>query len=1038
MKRKPPGGPKPINTLNRLGPGVNALATTTSRGQNVSSSPIKRQKTSHVYPQEFDDLPDDEFFNRGLQGRSSTKLERQPSISAISINSQETRSQRSNPFGHDEARDAHGILNNGKKKGRKPKSGPTQHSSPRQHGAAIDPVSVDDDDDVQILVEQHNVPRPTHHTASEWTPRSPPLAAMFKRDHGEPDLVPETRQAESKLINRMQSTSNTSRIMQPPQVVEDLSEDELSRDPAIRSSARKTNKAVTPRSPSPNAITSTHFTKPKTLTKLTKPKKPEIREPLIASLTSLRMMAGSMKNLHLIYSWADKAMQFTKNGDMLCHKGEIIQVSSKHAKDVFCDLESSTVVILQGAKGGISSGRILFEFNTSDDRDTFLDVVDDMNSKAMVKNLEPVKFTHVRQASESYFIPAAASTNPELDAMIHRRSEPTNRERTLAAQSGFPLPEATSQAPTPRLTRQMKTEYTNQPVAKAAQDHSLPPPKPRIEQATPVRTSGRLQSKDGGKAARPAEPEIERWTVKHGIPKWDAPLVYPAVGPSRTTIDAEDIARLDDGELLNDNIILFCLREMQENNPELKGKAHIFNSFFYETLTSLPSKKKGFNYDGVKRWTRNIDLFSHPYVAVPINTQYHWFLVIICNLDKLERKLNLDGLDDEEEGPKAELQPTIEEPTQSQTTVQTEIEIPESPQEAKDDGLSQGVKRISLDGSQEQEKEFPPLAKLKSISRKGKKQAPPLPKTDPNTYVASSHTQYKENMLTIPRPALILLDSLGGTHPQEIKNLKQYVVHEGRDKRGLEFEYTALKGLTARGLPQQTNFCDCGVYLIGYMEAFVRDPAEFVRKVMSRELDRDNDFADFDPSKKRAEIRDKLIKLEEEQSSAKKQRKKEKARLLRLASQDNDSASPGPPAVQRSSPLKPPAAYADSRMVQSSPVKPPPAPMQKTSLLKSTLYPRSPSRRPPSIERRPVPDEMLFGDAGGSPDELNDSAEPDDRENYSHLGQDNNQPSTFSNEQSFFNQLRQATEYAQTEVEEEEEEDYEQGEGGMVLVQKRS
>ena len=82
---------------------------------------------------------------------------------------------------------------------------------------------------------------------------------------------------------------------------------------------------------------------------------------------------------------------------------------------------------------------------------------------------------------------------------------------------------------------------------------------------------------------------------------------------------------------------------------------------------------------------------------------------------------------------------------------------------------------------------------------------------------------------------------MGGTHPQEIKNLKQYVVHEGRDKRGLEFEYTALKGLTARGLPQQTNFCDCGVYLIGYMEAFTRDPAEFVRKVMSRELDHNKD-----------------------------------------------------------------------------------------------------------------------------------------------------------------------------------------------------
>lgn len=198
------------------------------------------------------------------------------------------------------------------------------------------------------------------------------------------------------------------------------------------------------------------------------------------------------------------------------------------------------------------------------------------------------------------------------------------------------------------------------------------------------------------------------------------------------------------------------------------------------------------------------------------------------------------------------------------------------------------------------------------------------------------------------------------------------------------------------------------------MEAFVRDPAEFVRKVMSRELDRDNDFADFDPAKKRAEIREKLIKLEEEQSAAKKQRKKEKARLLRLANQENGSVSPALPAVQRSSPLKPPAVYADSRMVQSSPVKPL---MQRISLRKPTSYPRSrsrsPSRRPSPISERVAPDEMLFGDADGSSDELGESAGPDNNgENYSHLAEDENdtnvQHSTISYPQGFTAELLQA------------------------------
>lgn len=616
------------------------------------------------------------------------------------------------------------------------------------------------------------------------------------------------------------------------------------------------------------------------------------------------------------------------------------------------------------------------------------------------------------ESSKTSVTLASESTDPELEAMSLRQGKGTIRERTMAAQSGLPLPEPASQPPAPRMTRRMKSNYANEPTTKAAPDFSLLPPTPRVDQDTPVRSSRRLKSKDGGKVAQ--EPEVERWTVTHGIPKWSAPLTYPPAGINRTTVDADDIARLDDGELLNDNLISFCLREMQENNPDLKGKAHIFNSFFYSSLTTLPSGKRGFNYDGVKRWTRQIDLFSHPFVAVPINTNFHWFLIIICNLDKLERKLNMDGLGDDEEKHEAAPQPTVEEPTQSQSTIQNDIEIPESPQEVKDDGLSQGVKRISLDASQEEEEEFPPLGKLKPAPRKGKKQAPPLPKMDPDTYVSSSVAQGYEFMLTINRPALILLDSLSGTHASEIKNLKQYVVHEGRDKRGLEFEYTELRGLTARGLPQQTNFCDCGVYLIGYMEAFLRDPAEFVRKVMSRELDHNNDFADFDPSKKRAEIRERLIKLEEEQSAARKQKKKEKARLLKMASQDNDSTSqastPAPALKQMSSPMKPSEAQIDSRMVQSSPMKPPPPPMNKLSSYRSSPYELSSARGSPPVVERSISDEMLFGGNDDNDNETNERDEPHFRDNYSHgqNGNTHNQPNFFKSPINFEDELRQA------------------------------
>lgn len=1032
-------GFRPGNTLNRPGPGLNALPTVSSRGANVTRNTAKRQKTNHEFMHDdTNDIPEYAFGNRGLQGlqEQHPTAQRQPSIISLNSQSQETPSQKTNPFTHDEVRNVHSTLNYSKKKGRKPKTGAALQSSPPRGGTFTDPVSVDDNDDVQILGDQRSSPRCIQQPAYRKTsyievddqfarraraqdvrshgkpatqvldrvevdpPRSPRLAETFVRDDEELDQAPVVHQAQQKFKNRMQSTSNTARLLQNQQTIEDSSEDELSREPVMQSSARESKHTVTQQSPSPNRITSTHFT----------PGARKSKEASNIFLKSLRMKAGNWEQLYLIYSWEHKLIQFNKNGEMLHSNRTKIQLGSKYAHTVFWSLETYNAVILSGSKDNLSRGRIWFDFDTADDRDAFLTAIDDMNNKVIPRDLEADKFAHLREGSETFFRPAASTADPELEAMRQRQGTNTVRERALAAQKGFSLPESTAQTTPAKRTRAMRSDFANQPAKETVQDLSLPLPTSRIEQSTPVRSSRRLQSKDSSKAAIPAEPEVERWTVKHGIPKWDAPLTYPPVGTNRTTIDAEDIARLDDGELLNDNIISFCLREMQENNPDLKGKAHIFNSFFYETLSTLPSRKRGFNYEGVKRWTRNIDLFSHPYVAVPINTQYHWFLVIICNLDKLERKLKLDGLEDEEEEPEAEPQPTVEEPVQSQSTMSNEIEIPESPpQDLKDDSLSQGVKRISLDASQEQEEELPPLGKLKPVSRKGKKQAPPLPKVDPDT------------------PALIILDSLSGTHTQEVKNLKQYVVHEGRDKRGLEFEYTELKGMNARGLPQQTNFCDCGVYLIGYMEAFLRDPAEFVRKVMSRELDHNNDFADFDPSKKRAEIRERLIKLEEEQSFAKKQRKKEKARLLKMANQDNSTSSPALLPKQMSSPMKPPEAQADSRMVQSSPMKPPPPPIHKpssreSSPYKSNSYNSAPSRGLPPVVERSLHDEMLFGDTGDAAEEASELVEPGRYDNYGfdRNGDNHEQPSIIHPPMDIRHELEQAAQHASQAVYEEE------------------
>lgn len=98
-------------------------------------------------------------------------------------------------------------------------------------------------------------------------------------------------------------------------------------------------------------------------------------------------MGGNWSNLDLVYSWTNQCIQFTKNGDMLCNKGVKIQVSSKHATTVFYSLESSKTVILKGCTGDFSRGRIWFDFDTANHRNSFLEVLRDMSPKAQFKDL---------------------------------------------------------------------------------------------------------------------------------------------------------------------------------------------------------------------------------------------------------------------------------------------------------------------------------------------------------------------------------------------------------------------------------------------------------------------------------------------------------------------------------------------------------------------------------------------------------------------------------------------------------------------------
>lgn len=98
---------------------------------------------------------------------------------------------------------------------------------------------------------------------------------------------------------------------------------------------------------------------------------------------------------------------------------------------------------------------------------------------------------------------------------------------------------------------------------------------------------------------------------------WPKPFVFPVSGSNKATVEFADLNRFDDADFLNDNLVAFGMRSIQENHPEQRDKIYIFNTFFYTSLTSGGSKS--INYDAVKRWTAKIDLFKYNHVVVPIN-----------------------------------------------------------------------------------------------------------------------------------------------------------------------------------------------------------------------------------------------------------------------------------------------------------------------------------------------------------------------------------------------------------------------------------
>ncbi|KAG1933752.1 sentrin-specific protease 5 [Pimephales promelas] len=98
-----------------------------------------------------------------------------------------------------------------------------------------------------------------------------------------------------------------------------------------------------------------------------------------------------------------------------------------------------------------------------------------------------------------------------------------------------------------------------------------------------------------------------------------APMQFFQVTYNKHTLTLDDLSTLDDQNWVNDQVInMYGELIMEATNH----KVHFFNSFFYRQFVA-----KG--YEGVRRWTKKVDLFSKTLILIPLHLEIHWSLITV-------------------------------------------------------------------------------------------------------------------------------------------------------------------------------------------------------------------------------------------------------------------------------------------------------------------------------------------------------------------------------------------------------------------------
>jgi len=115
-------------------------------------------------------------------------------------------------------------------------------------------------------------------------------------------------------------------------------------------------------------------------------------------------------------------------------------------------------------------------------------------------------------------------------------------------------------------------------------------------------------------------------------------LLYPLRSERRVELRSGDVVRLQSHVFLNDSVIDFGLRYLEESlGDAVAARVHIFSSFWLvkareQSKAMGRARSRGGDTPdrGLERWTRNVDIFSRDLLLVPVHGRLHWSLAVVA------------------------------------------------------------------------------------------------------------------------------------------------------------------------------------------------------------------------------------------------------------------------------------------------------------------------------------------------------------------------------------------------------------------------